>query len=257
MPAAPTEFDLPIYQDAMRYDAEHWWKTDDLIFWREMAEEYGPRVLELAAGTGRLGLHVLQTQATYTGVEISQGFLRRARSKLGPFGQRVHLIQGDIRQLHLGETFDLIFIGFNSFMHLITDEDALATLGCVREHCHAATRFIIDLFVPEPLILARPADHRIQAMVYPDPETGATITVEETNDYDPVTELNKVRWYYSTSRERDFLEYDFTVRIYHPDTMDRLIHDAGLRVVEKWGDYQRSAFGPESTLQIYVAQLGS
>lgn len=255
MPAAPTEFDLPLYQDAALYDAEHWWKTDDLIFWREMAEEYGPRVLELAAGTGRLGLHVLQTQATYTGVEISEGFLRRARSKLGPFGRRARLIQGDIRQLHLGETFDLIFIGFNSFMHLLTDEDALATLGCVREHCHSATRFIIDLFVPDPLVLTRPAGHRIQAMVYPDPETGDTVTVDETNDYDSETELTRVCWYYSTTRARDFLKYDFTVRIYYPDTLDRLIHDSGLRVVEKWGDYKRSPFGPESKLQIYVAQL--
>ena len=228
MPAAPTEFDLPVYQDAMRYDA---------------------------AGTGRLGLHVLQAQATYTGVEISEGFLRRARRKLAPFGSRARIIQGDIRQLHLGETFDLIFIGFNSFMHLLTDEDALATLSCVLEHCHSATRFIIDLFVPDPLTLTRPENHRIQAMVYPDPETGATITVEETNDYDPETELTKVRWYYSTTGERDFLEYDFTVRIYYPDTLDRLIHDAGFRVVEKWGDYQRSPFGPESNLQIHVAQL--
>ena len=55
-----TNIDSSIYVDADRYDAEHWWKTDDLVFWNEMAGEFGPRVLELAAGTGRLALPVLE-----------------------------------------------------------------------------------------------------------------------------------------------------------------------------------------------------
>lgn len=257
MSAPSAEFDLPIYQDAARYDAEHWWKTDDLAFWEAMAGEFGPRVLELAAGTGRLALPVLQTGATYTGVEISTAFLRRARDKLACYGSRARLVQGDIRDFHLDETFDLIFIGFNAFLHLLTDEDALAALACVRKHCHEGTRFVIDIFVPEPLFLYRPEGQRVPAKVYPDPKTGATVKVEETNSYDPETELNHLRWYYSTDKDKDFLVINFTLRMYFSDTMDRLLHDAGFRIADKWGDYNRTPLSEESELQIYVAQVGS
>jgi len=248
------EFDLPIYQDAARYDAEHWWKTDDLAFWKGMAETYGPDVLELASGTGRIALEILKTDATYTGVELSPAFHQQAQEKLSGYGARVSLVAGDIRSRQLGRTFDLILIGFNSFLHLQSDADALAALSCIRGHCHDDTRLVIDLFVPDPLILYRPDGHRIEAMHYQDPETGLAIAVEETNTYDPETERNYIRWYYSSEEKRDFLVYDFTVRMYYPDTMDRLLHDAGFIIEEKWGDYDGAAFGPESNLQIYIAR---
>ena len=254
MPGFTAEPDPPIYRDARRYDAEHWWKTDDLAFWEAMARDFGPRVLELAAGTGRLALPVLQTAAAYTGVEISKAFLQRARDKLAPHGQRVRLVAGDMRSFHLGETFDLIFIGFNAFLHLLTNADALAALACVREHCHSDTRFALDIFVPDPLFLYRPEGQRVPTQVYADPQTGAAVKVEETNSYDPETELNHIRWYYSTDEDRDFWVTDFTLRMYFPDTMDRLLHDAGFRVTDKWGDYRRTPFSTDSDLQIYLAQ---
>jgi SAM-dependent methyltransferase len=246
---------LPIYQDAARYDAEYWWKVDDLAFWASMARQFGPRVLELASGTGRLAEPILKTGATYTGVEISEPLHKRARDKLASYHQQARLVHGDIRDLHLNDTFDLILIGFNSFLHLLTDEDALTALDCVREHCHNDTRFMIDIFVPDPIFLYRPADQRVPTKIYPEPETGAAVKVDETNRYDPETELNYLRWYYSTDDAKDFLIIDFTLRMYFPDTMDRLLHDAGFKIISKWGDYQRRSFNENSELQIYLAQI--
>lgn len=255
MPATASEFDLPLYRDAQRYDAEHWWKTDDLKFWRELAVEFGPRVLELAAGTGRLALTVLESDSHYTGLEISAPFLERAREKLALYGNRARLIQGDMRDFHLGQSFDLIFIGFNAFLHLLTDDDAQATLHCVGEHCHPETRLAIDIFVPDPLFLYRSPNQRAVAMEYIDPNDGRTVKVSETNQYDPLTEINRISWYYSAAQRPDFLRYDFTMRMFYPDTMDRLLHDCGFQVLEKWDDYRRHPFGPDSTLQLYLARL--
>lgn len=246
---------LPIYQDAARYDAEHWWKVDDVPFWEEMAREHGPRILELAAGTGRLALPILKTDAVYTGIEVSQPFVKRACEKIAQYGQRGQIIQGDIRRFHLKQTFDLIFIGFNSFLHLLTDKDANRMLACVRKHCHSETRFMIDIFVPDPLFLYRPEDKRVPAKIYIDPTTNYNVSVEETNRYDPDTELNHLRWYYSTKKKPDFLVVDFTLRMYFPDTMDRLLHEAGFRIIKKWGNYQRAAFREDSELQVYMARV--
>ncbi len=248
------EFKLPIYQDAVRYDAEHWWKVDDYQFWARMSKEYGPKVLELACGTGRLAPEMMKSPAKYTGLEISEEFLAAARVKLEDYGGRCRFVQGDIRDFDLGETFDLIFIGFNSFLHLLTDEDAEMAMDAVRRHCHKDTRYIIDIFVPDPLILYRPKDFRVSAMTYSDPVDGQIIEVEETNEFDPATDLNHIRWFYSSPDEMDFLQYDFNVRMYYPDTMDRLLHDSGFVITHKWGDYAGTPLGSESALQIYVAQ---
>ncbi len=254
MPTASDEYDLPLYRDAEIYDAEHWWKVDDLQFWKQLAVDFGPRILELAAGTGRLALAVLETDCRYTGLEISTPFLKMAEGKLASFGDRVRLVHGDIRDFQLDEQFDLIFIGFNAFLHLLTDADALAALRCIRAHCHPQTRFAIDIFVPDPLFLYRPPGHRAPAMEYTDPASGEHVKVTETNDYDPLTGVNHISWYYTSAERDEFLQYNFTLRMYFPDTMDRLLHDAGFQVLEKWGDYKHTAFDQESSLQLYLAR---
>ena len=253
----PPHFDdhrLAIYQDAARYNAENWWKIDDMTFWRGLAGEFGPRVLELASGTGRLAPQILQAGADYTGLDASEAFLQHARNYLSEYGDGVRLIHRDMREFDLGETFDLILVGFNSFLHLLTDDEALAALACVRKHCHPGARFAMDIFVPDPLFLYRPEDQRIPAKIYTDPDTGAKVTVQETNRYDPETELNRLRWYYSTAEDQDFLVHDFTLRMFFPDTMDSLLHAAGFRVLEKWGDYGRNPFNAHSSLQLYIAE---
>jgi hypothetical protein len=37
-----------------------------------------------------------------------------------------------------------------------------------------------------------------------------------------------------------------------PDTMDRLLTEAGFVIKDKYGDYDKTPLGPESHLQIYV-----
>ncbi|MCH7496901.1 MAG: class I SAM-dependent methyltransferase [Candidatus Marinimicrobia bacterium] len=254
MPQRHSKPDLNIYQDAARYDAENWWKTDDLAFWGEMAREFGPNVLELAAGTARLAPTILDSGASYTGLDAATELLQRAGSKVAEYGERARLLEGDMRQFDLGNTFDLIIIAFNSFLHLLTDEDALAALACIRRHCHAHTRFALDIFVPDPLFLYRPEGQKVPAKIYTDPATGAKVNVMETNRYEPGTDLNQLRWYYSTADNPDFLVLDFTLRMIFPDTMDRLLHDAGFRVLEKWGDYRRTPLNSGSALQIYMAE---
>ena len=243
----------PIYRDAQRYDAEHWWKTDDIMFWQRMAGRYGPKVLELACGTGRLAPGMLEAGGSYTGVDASQPFLQLAQSKLSPWGNKVRLLHGDMRDLALKETFDLIGIGFNAFLHLLTDEDALRALRTVISHCHPETRLVIDIFIPDPIFLYRPVDQRVDSMTYVDPKNGETVKVTETNDYNPESGQNKITWYYSLPGKPDFLVYDFTMRMLYPDTMDRLLSEAGFRIEAKWGDYEETPMDAESALQIYVA----
>ena len=62
---------------------------------------------------------------------MSADFADLAKKKLIKAGNSVSIVSGDMRNFKLNKTFDLIFIGFNSFLHLLREEDAISCLDCV------------------------------------------------------------------------------------------------------------------------------
>jgi len=249
------EYDNNIYHDAARYDDEHWWKKDDLEFWVNTFTSHGkPNVLELAAGTGRIAEELLKVGADFTGIEISQEFCDRADEKLGHYGDLYRMHQGDIRNFDLKRKFGLIYIGFNSFLHLLKDQDASACLECVKNHLTDDGIFMIDIFIPNPLFLYRPEGIRYPTMEYRESDSNRLITVEETNLYDPETEINNITWFYEADDGAEDI-YEFTMRMFWPDTMNRLLIDAGFKILDIWGDYENNEMSEESNLQIYKCGL--
>jgi len=254
-PFDTSEFNNTIYSDPQRYDDEYWWKTDDIEFWKKILEMApGKKVLELAAGTARLAIPLIREGAKYTGVEISPEFCKQAEKKLSQHKMDATFLQGDVRKLNLEQTYDLIFIGFNSFLHLLKDEDAEACLMCVKKHMHKDTLFVIDIFVPNPLFLYRP-ETRFPVMEYIDSITGELIKVEEISVYHPDSGINNITWFYNTPTKRDDKVYSFTMRMYFPDTMNRLLIDAGFTIQEMIGTHDFTKFQEDSELQIYLCGL--
>jgi SAM-dependent methyltransferase len=253
-PLDTSEFKNTIYSDPQRYDDEYWWKTDDMEFWKKILEMApGKKVLELAAGTARLAIPLIREGAEYTGIEISPEFCKQAEKKLLHHQMDATFIEGDIRELDLNETFDLIFIGFNSFLHLLKDDDAMACLECVKKHMHEDTIFVIDVFVPNPSFLYRP-EIRFPVMEYIDSLTDELTKVEEISIYDPDSGINKITWFYNTPSQADDKIYNFTMRMYFPDTMNRLLIDSGLTIQKMTGKHDFSEFKEDSELQIYICK---
>jgi len=207
--------------------------------------------LELASRTGRLANCLIREGAEYTGLELSSDFAALARKKLSHFSNTPTIITGDMRDFQLNKTFDLIFIGFNSFLHLLKDEDARFFFTCVKQHMHAKSRFLIDIFVPNPLFLYRPEGIRFPVLEYTDSETDTLIKVNESNNYNPNTEINELTWYFSKQNKIDFAIERFSMRMYFPSKMNQMLIDSGFHILHQWGDYYRSPLGAGSKLQIY------
>jgi len=221
-------------------------------FWTSLFHETdGNTVLELACGTGRLAQPLLREGAQYTGLEIEPDFVRAAKNKLSSFGKMVSIIKGDMRSFILGKKFDLIFIGFNSFLHLLTDKDAMDFFHCVQGHMHEKSRFVIDIFIPDPLFLYRPEGMRFPVLEYTDSSTDEHVYVEEGNVYDSKSEVNDLIWYFSTEDKKDFDERRFSMRMYFPSKMNQMLIDAGFKIFNQWGDYYHTDLNEGSKLQIY------
>lgn len=226
-------------------------------FWGNIFHETnGNTVLELACGTGRLAQRLLREDAQYTGLEIVPDFVKAAQKKLKKYGNMSSIIEGDMRSFALNKKFDLIFIGFNSFLHLLTDKDAMAFFHCVQAHMHKSSRFVIDIYVPNPLFLYRPEEVRFPVLEYTDSHTNEQVFVEEKNIYDSDTEINKLNWFFSTVDKKDFDQCQFSMRMYFPSKMNQMLIDAGFMICHQWGDYYCTDLNEGSKLQIYDVKLG-
>ncbi len=74
---------------------------------------------------------------------------------------------------------------------------------------------------------------------------------QNTQSYSLQTQINHIQWYFNYEGKADPEIFKFDMHMIYPDTMDRLLSDAGLVIREKYGDYEKTPLGPESQLQIY------
>jgi SAM-dependent methyltransferase len=77
-----------------------------------------PRVLDIGCGSARVGEALLDRGAgEYVGVDISPAMLDLARERLGRFGDRAKLIEGDFVGAELAGRFDLVLaLGFFDYV---------------------------------------------------------------------------------------------------------------------------------------------
>ena len=207
--------------------------------------------MELACGTGRLANSLVRDGADYTGLELSPDFAELAQNKLDAYRNTPSIITGDMRNFQLNKTFDLIFIGFNSFLHLLTDGDAVSFFTCVKKHMHKNSRFFIDIFIPNPLFLYRPEGIQFPVLEYNDSHSNKLVKVKESSNYNTNTEINELAWYFSFDDQKDFAIEQFSMRMYFPSKMNQILIDNGFRILHQWGDYYRTPLGDGSKLQIY------
>lgn len=107
----------------------------DLEFYKKwLPQNKDAKILELCCGTGRLTIPIAKDGYNIKGVDYTLSMLERAREKAFQAELKIDFIEADIRELNLGEKFDLIFIPFNSIHHLYKNEDLFDALKVVRNH---------------------------------------------------------------------------------------------------------------------------
>ncbi len=102
----------------------------DLPFWLALAEREDGPIVEWGAGTGRIAIPLAEAGHEVTGVEVSEEMVERGRAK----GSTVEWVHGDMQSVKLGRRYGLAVCAFNSFLCLLSVDDALAFLRNAREH---------------------------------------------------------------------------------------------------------------------------
>ncbi len=240
-----------LYDDPELYDLVSPPDAAMAQFYASVAGGSGREVLELACGTGRLTRPVAATGVTVVGADLAEGMLARARA----LSAGIEYVRLDMRDFDLERQFDAIFIGANSLLHLHRRDDFAACFRAVARHLKPGGRFAFDIFVPSVRMLARTAGLREPMNSFEHSRLGE-VRIEETIDYDSVTQVSHIDWYWSTAEKPDFRQTRLDMRQIFPQELPLLLESGGLRLVERFGGFDRSAFGPQSWRQVCVAEVG-
>ena len=213
-------------------------------------------VLEIGSGTGRLAIPLLRENIDYHGLDLSKELCDFSNKKISNYDTKNRIFNEDMRSFDLDIKFDYIFIAFNSFLHILTDSDAMSTFKCIKSHLKDRGTFILDILLPNPDFLYRDEkDRELPVMDFKDSNTGELVEIFEKCVYQTETEVCELDWEYRyKNKPKESRVFSYQMRMYYPDTINRLLIDAGFQINDRFGDYERGRFNELSPLQIYVCQ---
>lgn len=261
----------PFYRDGRHYDALNSFLVADIPFYVQEARKaaglvdaHPPAenagrmvysVLELACGTGRLTIPIAQAGLEIVGLDISPSMLEHARTKAEASGVEVELVEGDCRSFELGRKFGLIFMAFNSMQHLHDYASLAALFGQVRKHLAEGGQFVFDVFNPKVEILARASGDRRLEREYQGPDGKGTWAFEYSGTYDDAAQVSHIRCYFvRRGEEIEVREEELHLRSFFPQELDLLVRSQGFEIVEKFGNFERKAFGSGEPKQVVVCR---
>ncbi len=200
----------------------------------------GP-VLELGIGTGRVALPLAQRGVDVHGIDASAAMVARLRSK--PGGDRIPVTIGNFGDLAIGRRFSLVFVVFNTFFGLPSQEAQVRCFARVAEHLTDDGVFLIEAFVPD---LTR-FDHGQRVDVR---QVGSDVVQLTASLHDPVEQ--RTRSAHVVLSAEGVGVYPVQSRYAWPAELDLMARLAGLGLRERWGGFGREPFSAASRFHVSV-----
>lgn len=250
-----------LYDDAelaALYDLDFGDYDADLALYENFAARGEPPSLELGAGSGRVALHLARQGRNVVGIDTAPAMLARAEARLdAETAPCLRLVEGDMRDFNLGETFDLVYCALGTFEHMLTADDAVASLRCAAKHLAPGGVFVCELR-PLASIDWSPRPWPAQTeWTKRDPDTGDLVTKTVSGRASQAAQttthwlvFDRVPAGGGAVHRRAF---DVTLRVFGRFEFELLLQHAGLRLRQIYGDYDLSPFSDDSDTMIIVA----
>ncbi len=143
----------------------------------------------------------------------------------------------------MAESYALVFVVFNTFFGLLTQDDQVRCFRNVAEHLDRDGVFLIEVFVPDPGRFDR--GQRTDAISVEVDRVDLSVA-----RHDPVAQ--RVASQHVVFSEEGTRLYPVQVRYAWPSELDLMARLAGLRLRHRWSDWRRSAFTGTSVSHVSV-----
>lgn len=218
--------------------------VDNEYYLARIAESPGP-VLEIGVGTGRLFCEALRRGADIEGLDLSPAMLARASAKL-PEGERRRLHLADAVSAQLERRFALVLAPFRVLSHVEETQDQLRLLENVHAHLQPGGRFVFDLFVPSPrLIAVGMAEHADFDAEYA-PGRRLRRLVSARSDVVSQRTFGHMRFLWDEDGEERRGDWDFVMRFYFRYELEHLVARSRLTLESIHGDFEGGALTADS-----------
>jgi SAM-dependent methyltransferase len=222
------------YDDGELYDALFESHHDDLPFWLAFARAgHGP-FLDLACGTGRVLLPLLEADLDGDGLDASKEMLARCAAKARDAGREPVLLKADMRDFRMPRRYARVFCAFNAFAHLLDTEAQLAALRCVREHLAEGGAFALDLGYPRLEIWNAKPGERVLEGEFAHPSRPTRLYLFDRRTMDPLAQTQRSQ---IEIEERDL--HGALMRTHVSHTLLRWTHKLELELLFRAAGYSR------------------
>jgi SAM-dependent methyltransferase len=228
---------------AAHFDDVYDWQNQQAVvdpmvnFLAELAGD--GRALELAIGTGRIGLPLARRGVPVHGIELSRAMVARLREK--PGSADVEVTIGDMATTTVPGTFSVAYLVANTIGNLTTQDAQVACFRNVAAHLEPGGCFVIELIVPDLQWL--PPGERTRTFQFSDDHVGI-------DEFDVANQrLTSHHW---TLRDGTWHHWSLPFRYVWPAELDLMASMAGLRLRERWGGWRHEPFTSDSRKHVSV-----
>ncbi len=241
------DYDAATYGDRIAEVYDEWFAvpsdTEETVGFLSELAGAGP-VLELGIGTGRVALPLAQRGHEVHGVDASEAMVEKLRAKAG--GESIPVSIGDFAELDIEGEFSLVYVVFNTFFALLSQEDQVRCFASVGRRVREGGVFVIEAFVPDMTRWDR--GQRIETR-----RVGDDGVVLDAAMHDPVGQ--RVASSHFVFSLQGVEMYPARLRYAWPSELDLMARLAGLRLRERWGGWCREPFEASSIKHVSVYEL--
>ena len=241
-----TSSDLWDREAAERYDDPDDWVNSPEVtgpvarFLAGLAD--GGAALELAIGTGRIGVPLRDLGVPVTGIELSQPMVDVLRRKAT--AEEIPVVVGDMASAEAPGVgaYAVVYLVYNTIGNLRTQEEQVACFANAARHLAPGARFVVEVGVPglRRLPLGSPA---IPFDVSPGHLGFDT--------YDLVTQ-QAISHHYTRVGEDHYRYSPHNFRFVWPSELDLMARLAGMSLEARYGGWDRSPFTSDSLSHVSV-----
>jgi SAM-dependent methyltransferase len=237
-------YDVTTYGERMAEAYDQWpavpQNTDAIVACLTRLAGPGP-VLELGIGTGRLALPLAQRSLVVHGIDASPAMVARLQAK--PGGEHIPVTLGDFADMAVEGQFTLIFVVFNTFFGLLSQDDQVRCMLGVAQHLTDDGVFVLEAFVPDLARFDRGQRLEVRAV-----ETDRIRL--DTSVHDPVQQ--RVMSQHVLLSEQGIRLYPVQIRYAWPSELDLMARLAGLQLRNRWAGWAQEPFTATSGSHVSV-----
>ena len=201
----------------------------------------GGKALELGIGTGRFALPLSAKGVDVQGIDAAASMVSRLHAK--PGGDRIKVTSGNFADVPVDDKFDLIYIVFNTFFALSSQEEQVRCFRNVAAHLAPGGCFVMEAFVPD---VTRFTGGQVN---WATKVTSDEVQLDVGQHDSAAQRVNSQR---IVITDGNIKLYPVQIRYCWPSELDLMAQLAGLHLRERWSDWKREPFTSESGKHISV-----